>query len=137
MEKSPHAKAQQALQKERRLAEMKKTISEWRSSGMSAQELGDSVGIPKSTLHFWSQELRRVERASAASGTEGAAVAPVMKVERPTFLPLVQAPPQSAEGGHGSLSLELFLQNGRRVALSGLKLDQVAPLLMALEGVRG
>ena len=104
---------------------------------MSAQEFGDSVGIPKTTLHFWSQELRRVERASAASGTDGTAVAPVVKMQRPTFLPLVQAPPQSAERVHDSLSLELYLQGGRRVALSGLRLDQVAPLLMALEGVRG
>lgn len=137
MEKDPNTNAQQAIRQERRLAEMKKAISDWRSSGLSAQEFGDSVGIPKTTLRFWSQEVRRKERDSATSIGAGSTELPSVKKARPTFLPLVATAEPSEVNVQGSLCIELFLQGGRRVAVSGLKLNQIAPLLVALEGVRG
>ena len=103
---------------------------------MSAQKFGDAIGIPKTTLHFWSQEVRRAERTAVVSSNQSTAVAPLMKKDPPTFLPLMPTPPQSAGITPVALCLELFLQGGRRISLSGLRLDQIAPLLIDLEGVR-
>lgn len=103
---------------------------------MSAQKFGNAVGIPKTTLHFWSQEVRRAERTAVVSSKQIIAEAPLMKKDPPTFFALLPTPPRSAAVTQGALCLELFLQGGRRIALSGLRLDQIAPLLTDLEGAR-
>jgi len=108
MEKAPLTKAQRAIHQERRLAKVKSVIADWRASGMSAQEHGDSVGIPTTTLHFWSQELRKKEADAATN---------VMNGDHRGFLPLIAAREKPQAIVQEALSVELFLHGGRRVAI--------------------
>lgn len=135
MEKVPRTKAQRAIQQERRLAKLRTVIADWKSSGMSAQEYGDSVGIPKTRLNFWSQELRKKEAAAPVPRDEHAVAKNVMNGERRSFLPLIATKEQPQVNVQGSLTIEVFLRGDRRVAVSGLNLDQITPLLISLEGV--
>lgn len=110
-------------------------IADWKSSGMSAQEYGDSVGIPKTRLNFWSQELRKKEAVAPVPRDEHAVAKNVMNGERRSFLPLIATKEQPQVNVQGSLTIEVFLRGDRRVAVGGLKLDQITPLLISLEGV--
>ena len=111
---------------------MNNVVADWKASGMSAQEYSDSIGIPKTTLHFWSQVVRKTGVVVANDSAQSAALASVGK-ESGRFLPLVATERRPAVGSQGSITIELILKGGRRVAVSGLTLAQLTPMLVALE----
>lgn len=108
-------------------------VADWKASGMSAQDYGDSVGIPKTTLHFWAQVLRKTNAPVTHNNAQTSTVVASAVKERETFLPLVATERQPTMGQQGSISIDLILKGGRRVSVSGLTLAQVMPMLVALE----
>ena len=62
----------------------KRTVSRWKSSGLTAGEFAAREGVSERTLRWWSSALRRGTRAERGS-TESAVLAPIeIEVPRAT-----------------------------------------------------
>lgn len=103
-------------------AEWSRLVAEWKRSGLPAGEFAAQRGIGRSTLYWWSSQLKR----QRASGERAAGKVRLVPVEL------------DAAGAAPSLSWELSMASGHVLrAFGGVDTASLTAILSALARVEG
>ena len=108
----------------RSFSERERLVREWDGSGLTAEQFSQSRGINAEMLRRWGRAVRGAIRTRSLQRPIPRSVELVELVAAPT-----EAPQMACEA-----RIELFLTNGRRLALFGdVAVDRLSQIVAALE----
>lgn len=100
----------------------KRTVSRWKSSGLTAAEFAAREDVSERTLRWWSSTLRRGTRAERGSGERTATIAPIE----------IEVPRAASRARH----VEILVDGAVLRAEVGTDVEYVAALVRQLRGAR-